>query len=335
MTSAAKAKNREGLTYVEWLRAAGYHALSGSTVLKTAWLRGDDPSEYRVTAPKPVGAPPRRSGRSQSMITAQRAAEIQSAHDRNQRAREQFDPKRFKRGGGYTPAEMAEIAKIAGVKEPSNAERGELEFYRFMTHPPDKFFAYYKQNASVGADITTWPGGGEGAGLVGGREGSPARRSSGSGLGGGGGRRGASPPGEGLGGQVNDLTEMSILMQAFAGALLSRAAKLHEEGSLDAFGYDNVRQAHGQIMSVASDMLVSIDESLLQAMGREVQALKAETDRLNQAQAKIQLIVNVVDVAIDAVTAVTAIASFAAAPSPAAGGAATGAVASVVEKLAA
>jgi len=55
MTSAAKETNREGLTYVEWLRAAGRHALSGSTALRSAWLRGEDPTEHRADAPKRFG----------------------------------------------------------------------------------------------------------------------------------------------------------------------------------------------------------------------------------------------------------------------------------------
>jgi len=64
-----------------------------------------------------------------------------------------------------------------------------------------------------------------------------------------------------------------------------------------------------------------------------VAALKAETDKLSQAQDRIQSIVNVVDVALDAVTAATTIASFVITPSPASCGAATGAVASVVQKI--
>jgi hypothetical protein len=57
--------NTEGLTFREWVCAAGWGSLfehKGSIVkaapvwnqLTTAWLAGEDPSEYRSCAPKRV-----------------------------------------------------------------------------------------------------------------------------------------------------------------------------------------------------------------------------------------------------------------------------------------
>lgn len=77
------------------------------------------------------------------MISASQAHAIQSAHERYERARERFDPKRYKRGGGYMPSEIAEIERLAGCKQPTNRARGALELWRFVAHPPDTLFAYY------------------------------------------------------------------------------------------------------------------------------------------------------------------------------------------------
>ena len=89
------------------------------------------------------------------MIQASEAARIRRAHDAHARARKQFDPKRFKRGGGYTPAEMKEIDRIAGVPAPSNEQMSQLEVYEFVTKPPDKVFAYYNDDMTR---IQTWTG---------------------------------------------------------------------------------------------------------------------------------------------------------------------------------
>lgn len=53
--------NREGLTWAEWIRAAGRESQLASfselnerqlQALRSAWKEGDDPSEYRATAPR-------------------------------------------------------------------------------------------------------------------------------------------------------------------------------------------------------------------------------------------------------------------------------------------
>jgi len=84
---------------------------------------------------------------------------IRDANERFERAREKFDPKRFKRGGGYTPEDYATISRMAGLKKPpSNRAKGKAELYGFLTRPPEKLFAYYKGDARVGDAITNWLG---------------------------------------------------------------------------------------------------------------------------------------------------------------------------------
>jgi hypothetical protein len=86
----------------------------------------------------------------------QRQAEnIRRRYAAFEHAREVFDPKRFKRGGGYTPADYRQIAKMAGVRKPTNEEMGKLEVYEFTHHPPEKLFAYYSSDMKR---ITSWMG---------------------------------------------------------------------------------------------------------------------------------------------------------------------------------
>lgn len=100
------------------------------------------------------------------LLTAAEAADIRQRSEAYERAREKFDPKRFKRGGGYSPADVAAIEAMAGVAHPSNAELGRLELYEFMTNPPDKYFLYVKQDKNprpIGSTLpdgiaTTWTG---------------------------------------------------------------------------------------------------------------------------------------------------------------------------------
>lgn len=57
-------RNREGLTLVQWLRASGWSRPivdimtrdEGATFeqLAAAWTNGEDPSEWRATAPKRI-----------------------------------------------------------------------------------------------------------------------------------------------------------------------------------------------------------------------------------------------------------------------------------------
>jgi hypothetical protein len=103
-----------------------------------------------------TGKRPRRAGRSGS---PKRATIIRDAEARFEAAREKYDPKRFKRGGGYKPEEYAAIARMAGLKKPpSNRAKGKTELYEFMAYPPGQLFAYYKGDANVGDAITTFMG---------------------------------------------------------------------------------------------------------------------------------------------------------------------------------
>jgi hypothetical protein len=102
-----------------------------------------------------------RSGRHRRdpAMTPRRAAIIEQAYGRYERAREAHHPKKFKRGGGYTPEEERSIASRAGLKRrPSNRAMGKLELHRFMSSPPDHLFTYYKHEARVGEAITNWMG---------------------------------------------------------------------------------------------------------------------------------------------------------------------------------
>lgn len=92
------------------------------------------------------------------MISELQAQDILSRYKAYEGARERFDPRRYKRGGGYTPADKDAIERMAGVRQPSNDELGELEFYNFMTKAPDAIFAYYKHDARVGEEISNFPG---------------------------------------------------------------------------------------------------------------------------------------------------------------------------------
>ena len=90
-----------------------------------------------------------------STISTAKADSIRACLQAHDRAAQAFDPKRYKRGGGWTPAEMREIAKIAGCASPSNEDRGALELFDFVHSPPDKYFLYIDKKRLV---ATTWTG---------------------------------------------------------------------------------------------------------------------------------------------------------------------------------
>lgn len=70
-------------------------------------------------------------------------------------AREAFDPKRYKKGGGYTPADYRQIAKMAGVRKPTNEELGKLEVWEFVHDRPETVFVYYSSDMK---HVQTWMG---------------------------------------------------------------------------------------------------------------------------------------------------------------------------------
>lgn len=89
-------------------------------------------------------------------MTERRARVIRESHERFERSRETHDPKRYKRGGGYSPEEYKAIARRAGIsRAPSNKAKGKLEAYEFMRNPPDKLFAYYSNDMRR---VTTFTG---------------------------------------------------------------------------------------------------------------------------------------------------------------------------------
>lgn len=88
-------------------------------------------------------------------IGAAKAESIRSCLQAYEGAREAFDPKRYKRGGGYTPADVAEIERMAGCKSPTTEQRGELELYEFIVNPPDKYFLYVNERSG---NATTFAG---------------------------------------------------------------------------------------------------------------------------------------------------------------------------------
>ncbi len=97
----------------------------------------------------------RRSSRNPDTISAAQAENIRACYQASEKARELFDPKRFKRGGGYTPADQREIERIAGCKSPSNEDLSALEVYDFVHSPPDKYFLYIDRKNNT---ATTWMG---------------------------------------------------------------------------------------------------------------------------------------------------------------------------------
>ncbi len=80
-------------------------------------------------------------------ITPQRARVVRESEDRFERAREAHDPKRYKRGGGYTPEEYKTIAKRAGIsRAPTNRAKEALAVHEFMRDKPEHVFAYYSND---------------------------------------------------------------------------------------------------------------------------------------------------------------------------------------------
>ena len=57
---------------------------------------------------------------------------LQDKIQRYEAAREQFDPKRYKRGGGYSPDDIKSILRIAGMRSaPTNEDRAAVELWKF------------------------------------------------------------------------------------------------------------------------------------------------------------------------------------------------------------
>ena len=78
--------------------------------------------------------------------------------ERYERAREAFDPKRFKRGGGYSPEDQAAIVKLAGLKHaPTNDDREDVSVYDFVHDKPERLDCYIDEKtntARINAETT-------------------------------------------------------------------------------------------------------------------------------------------------------------------------------------
>jgi len=93
------------------------------------------------------------------MISKDIAEKIRADIQAYEAARKGFDPRRYEKGGGYTPAEIATIEKMAGLTHSTvdtrNAQRGDLEQYDFFHDAPERYFLYIDDATGR---ATTWNG---------------------------------------------------------------------------------------------------------------------------------------------------------------------------------
>lgn len=64
-------------------------------------------------------------------------------------ARKTYDPKGYDNGRTYDSRQRAEIARIAGVSMPTNAELSAVEVWEFQNMPPKSLFAYVDKTSST------------------------------------------------------------------------------------------------------------------------------------------------------------------------------------------
>ena len=86
-----------------------------------------------------------RRNRLDATISKNEYDSLRDRHDRYQSARKRFSPSRFARGGGYSSDEVAEIEKMAGVRDVNNDERALMETYDWIHNKPDHAFLYYNK----------------------------------------------------------------------------------------------------------------------------------------------------------------------------------------------
>jgi hypothetical protein len=78
-----------------------------------------------------------------TVISAEAYRRLKDKVARYERAREHFDPKRFKRGGGYSVDDQRAIVKAAGLKQaPTNDDREDVAVYEFVRDKPEQLFCY-------------------------------------------------------------------------------------------------------------------------------------------------------------------------------------------------
>lgn len=84
---------------------------------------------------------------------------LQDKIQRYEAAREQFDPKRYKRGGGYSPDDIKSILRIAGMRSaPTNEDRAAVELWKFekqKTAPAD-ISGYVKDGRLTTSWLRQW-----------------------------------------------------------------------------------------------------------------------------------------------------------------------------------
>jgi hypothetical protein len=90
------------------------------------------------------------------MISRDTYLKLRDMSRRYEAARKRYDPKRYQRGGGYTPKDCAAIAMIAGIpRDTTNDEKGQVEEFEWRMFPPSKYFAYYDKGLT---EITNFTG---------------------------------------------------------------------------------------------------------------------------------------------------------------------------------
>lgn len=78
-------------------------------------------------------------------ISEAQAERIRQALRAHASAAEAFDPKRYKRGGGWNAAEMRKIEEMAGIPSPTDEQRDALRLYDFVHTPPERDVVYINE----------------------------------------------------------------------------------------------------------------------------------------------------------------------------------------------
>lgn len=93
-----------------------------------------------------------RTGRNRSgspPISREEHDDIMRRERAYEAARERFDPRRYKRGGGYAPEEITQIERVAGEPAPTNEERALADQYEWIVDVPERAFLYYDMDKAV------------------------------------------------------------------------------------------------------------------------------------------------------------------------------------------
>lgn len=88
------------------------------------------------------------------MIPKEVAEKIRARIQAYEAARKGFDPRRYEKGGGYAPSELATIEKMAGVSAVSNEERSALEQFDFFHDAPEQYLLYVDDKSGKAITFT-------------------------------------------------------------------------------------------------------------------------------------------------------------------------------------